>query len=219
VPPLSEAKATPTTHVAVARVRYAGNWDPEPGAWARFVNLLAYRTGIAADVREVKWSELSATETPFAHLTGTARYVPTEAEIVALRRYVESGGVLLIDDCGGSGTFTGGLAEALRQAFPASVRQPVLPSHPLLRTGPPGMADLSSQPPLLRRYAQDVLKSDIPPIDVIYSGNGAILISRLDLTSGLLGTGTWGILGYAPKWSEQFLQNAILWTMDGRATE
>ena len=54
------------------------------------------------------------------------------------------------------------------------------------------MADVSQ--PLLRRYASEVLKDKVPQIEAVYAGKGTVLISRLDITSGLLGTGTWGIL-------------------------
>ena len=77
----------------------------------------------------------------------------------------------------------------------------------------------SLNPPVIRKYAQDLIKQNIPPIQAIYAGKGTLLVSRLDIVSGLLGTQTWGIMGYVPVWSESFMQNAILWTMDGQATE
>ena len=43
--------------------------------------------------------------------------------------------------------------------------------------------------------------------------------SKLDIVSGLLGTQTWGIMGYVPAWSESFMRNAIFWTMDGQPTQ
>jgi hypothetical protein len=64
----------------------------------------------------------------------------------------------------------------------------------------------------------DMLKDRIPPMEVIYAGKGTVLISRLDVASGLLGSGTWGVMGYATKWSEAFMQNALFWTMDGQPT-
>jgi hypothetical protein len=41
---------------------------------------------------------------------------------------------------------------------------------------------------------------------------GYIVFSPLDLTTGLLATNTWGILGYAPPSCETFLRNLFLWT-------
>ena len=67
------------------------------------------------------------TDTPLAHVTGTARHVPTEDEVKAMKAYVESGGVLLIDNCGGGSAFTSGLRETLEQAFPGAVPVPLDP--------------------------------------------------------------------------------------------
>jgi hypothetical protein len=43
--------------------------------------------------------------------------------------------------------------------------------------------------------------------------------TKATTASGLLGSGTWGIAGYASKWAEPFVQNLILWTLDGQPTE
>jgi hypothetical protein len=213
--PLPGGKARPNPSLNVARVQYAGGWDPEPSAWTRFSRLMGYRTGTVVGVKNVALAELSAADTPFAHMTGIARHVPTEAEVAAMRKYVEEGGVLLIDNCGPGSEFTRGLDGALRQAFDYAP-EPIPPTHPLLNASQVGMESLS--PPAIRKYALDLIKSDVPPIRAIYFGKGTVLVSQMDVVSGLLGTATWGIMGYAPKWCEHFMQNAILWTMDGQPT-
>ena len=43
-------------------------------------------------------------------------------------------------------------------------------------------------------------------------GNGRVIFTPLDYTSGLLGTNTWGILGYLPEYSESLATNVILTT-------
>ncbi len=45
---------------------------------------------------------------------------------------------------------------------------------------------------------------------------GAIIVTSLDLTSGLLGTNVWGVLGFQNSYSQSFVKNAIFWTIDGR---
>ena len=51
---------------------------------------------------------------------------------------------------------------------------------------------------------------------MIESGNGAVIVSDLDITSGLLGTSTYGIAGYEPKYASSFVTNLILWTINER---
>ena len=48
------------------------------------------------------------------------------------------------------------------------------------------------------------------------AGKGAAIVSDLDLTSGLLGTQTLGIVGYDPAYAHAFVRNVILWTLNGR---
>ena len=85
-------RTAPAATVAVARVKYAGNWDPEPGAWPRFARLLP--AGDRASAAVPSTSPGSRTTNPaaspaIAHLTGTAAYAPTPDELAALRAYVD----------------------------------------------------------------------------------------------------------------------------------
>ncbi len=199
--------------VRVARLEYAGNWDPEPWAWTRFVRLMRYRTGTAVDVLRTKWSDLRPETAPFAHLTGTAGHDPTDAEVAATRAYVEAGGVLLIDDCGGSRVHRR-RPRRPRPRASAARRAAAAGYPPAVRAGPPGMT--APPEPVLRPFASGRVKPANAVIEAIPYGKGTVLISRLDVVSGLLGTGTWGITGYSPKWSDAFVQNAIFWTLDGQ---
>ena len=204
----------PLGRVAVARVRYAGNWDPEPAAWERYARLFRFRTGTGADVADVAWKDLKPDVAPLAHLTGTARYDPTDAEVRALRGYVEGGGVLLVDDCGGSGAFSVSVADALRKAFPAGPLKPLDPTHPLLRKGAEGTGMAGLADPRVRPFASEQGFRNVLP-QILRAGDGAVVVSRLDVTSGLLGTNTWGINGYTSKYAEDLVQNVILWALDG----
>ena len=212
--PAFKNRRPPLATVKVARLRYAGNWDPEPGAWERYARLFEFRTGTRLQVTEVKWKDLDPAAAPFAHLTGSARHDPTDAEVVALRAYVEGGGVLLIDDCGGSGAFTGGLADAIAQAFPGRPPSPVATTHPLLRLGGAGTGMLDLTGPQVRTYAAERGFKNVLP-QIVRAGDGAVVLSRLDVVSGLLGTNTWGITGYTSKYAENLVQNLVLWTLDG----
>nr|ASV46798.1 hypothetical protein [uncultured bacterium] len=205
----------PLGTVAVARLEYAGNWDPEPAAWGRFARVFQRRTGTGLEVRTVRWRDLRPGLAPFAHVTGTARYAPTAEEAAALKGYLESGGVLLVDPCGGAPAFTEGVEAALAPLFPDAAPRPVRSAHPLINAGPPGMADLTRprmRPYVLEKYAGSVSGT----FDAVKAGRGHVILSRLDLTSGLLGTNTWGVAGYEPAYAQAFIQNAIFWTMDGQ---
>lgn len=210
--------APPLGTVRVARLKYAGNWDPEPGAWRRFGNWFARQTGTGLQVLEVELKSLQPGQARVAHLTGTGTLRPSNAEVTALKRFVEAGGVVLIDASGASAAFTKSVKEALlARAFPDGSPQTPSTRHPLLRTGPPGMDDLRR--PRMRPYAQEKLTGrPSGGLQVMQVGNGHVVITPIDVTSGLLGTQTWGIYGYHPSFAQSVVKNVIFWTLDGQPT-
>jgi hypothetical protein len=202
--------------VRIARVYYGGNWDPEPYAWQRFARWFGYQTGYGLDIARIAPADLRAELYPLAHLTGTAAWTPTAAEGAALRRYVQEGGVLLIDACGGAVEFRNSIEnELLAGAFDAPRLVVVSADHPLLAGSADGMDRLTQA--LLRPYARQQLGRDAGQIRMCTLGRGAIIYSPLDLTSGLLGTNTWGILGLRPDYAQSLAKNAVLWSLDREA--
>lgn len=215
IPPV---KAAPIATIKVARLNYPGNWDPEPAAWTRFSRWFQLDTGYGVNVVQCPLRELTPQTAPIAHLTGTAAYSPTALEVAAVKRYVESGGVLLVDLCGGTGAFDQQLqGDLFRKAFPDAHSDVISALHPLLNGGRDGMEDLSR--PHLRQFAIDALGTRGGFPEEIAAGKGHLIFSSLDITTGLLGTNTWGILGYDPNYAQSLLKNIILWTWDGQHDE
>lgn len=204
--------------VPIARLQYGGAWDPEPSAWERFSKVFKWQTSVRLTPRPIKWAELSAKGPALAYLTGTVQYLPTESELAATRAYVEGGGVLLVDDCGGNGRFIPDIRSALAKAFPGAKVARMDWTHPLFLAGSPGMSDLAK--PRLRLFAQDTLgETSLARLEILEAGKGCVIFSKLDVTSGLLGTQTWGITGFAPDYAQALLKNAVFWTLDGHPAQ
>jgi hypothetical protein len=188
--------------VRLARLSYAGNWNPEPYAWTRFSRVLQTSTGQALDIQRIGISEIAPNTAPLAHLTGTASQRFTDAEISSIKAYVESGGVLLIDSTGGQAPFADSVRkDLLPRAFPGAKLAGLPHDHPLL-------TNLTLK---LRPYAIDQLGRNPPPTQFAQVGRGYVLFTPLDLNTGLLNTQTWGILGYSPPACEQFARNLVVW--------
>jgi hypothetical protein len=80
------------------------------------------------------------------------------------------------------------------------------------------MQDLSAVK--LRPYALERLgKEPDARVWLLRHGKGHVIFTPLDVTSGLLGTRTWGILGYEPDYAEALLRNVVLWTVNGQPAE
>jgi len=154
-----------------------------------------------------------------AHLTGTAHYDFTQDEIMAVKAYVEAGGVLLVDQCGGTGNFDQGVTDGLlARAFPDVSPAPLDPAHhPLFRGSDPavGMDDLTKLK--LRPFGTQRRVDEAKPVLGFAAGKGHVIFTPLDVTSGLLATRTWGIAGIHPDYAGPFVQNLLLWTLDGQA--
>jgi hypothetical protein len=200
----------PKATLRVAVLQYNGNWNPEPAAWFRMSRCLQWEGGPALDVRPLAITDLGPGVCPVAALTGTDAHKFSPAEVQALRAYVVSGGTLLIDATGGENAFARSVRDALLPAaFSDGVDEPLRPDHPLVKGMKPGLANAS--PVRLRQFAIDRLGKLAPQIRVLDVGKGHVVFSALDLTSGLLGTRTWGVLGYEPVSAQAFVRNVLLW--------
>ena len=206
-------KATNT--IPIARLKYDGDWDPEPWSWVRTSRWFRRKTSIGLVPTPVKIEKLSVDIAPFAHLTGTAPFSLSETQTAALQKYVQDGGVLLIDACGGFLPVAQSIrANILARAFPGIEPAELKTDHPLIAGRGEGMEQLARaqvRPFALMKMGQKFTR----PL-LLESGKGAVLISDLDITSGLLGTNTFGILGYDPDYAQLLVKNAILWTVNGR---
>lgn len=196
----------------VARLKYEGNWDPEPGAWGRFARAFQWQTNFGVAVQPVELRALkdvgADAATQVAHLTGNAAHTFTDEDVAAVKAFVEGGGTLLVDACGGSQPFYESVRDdLLARAFPGAKGEKVAQDHPLL--WPAG--ETESLSPKVRAYATEVFMGDVPEISVIQAGKGRVVVSPIDLTSGLLGTNTWGIAGYEPGSAQAIVRNVLLW--------
>ncbi len=212
---IPEPVGTPFMSLDVARMQYSGNWDPEPGAWPRYGRLLEKRTGIALNIKPIAVKDLSFDKMHFAHLTGTAAIELDPQDKQAIRKFVEDGGVLLIDAAGGSKEFASSMQRMMTSAFPSAQLQPITHAPVLLSDQFDGMYDLNK--PRLRSYAVEKgFSGDAATMQILSSGKGHVIFSPLDVSSGLLGTDTYGILGYSHDYSEKFVQNLLLWMLNGQ---
>ena len=122
--------------------------------------------------------------------------------------------MLLVDVTGGTGQFEQTASEFIRVTFPGAGPQRVQPDHPLLRAGNPGMEDLPKR--RLRQNALIKYGANGGPLTILSAGKGHIIYSPLDITSGLLGTDTGGILGYEAGYAQSLVKNILFWTLDGQ---
>ncbi len=186
-------KATPPA-IRVARLKYAGNWDPEPGGWRRLSNVL-HNDGSAELTTEPVAGPIAKSFAVASLTICAADAKLTDAERSAIRDYVNGGGTLLVDVAGGRGLYRTAAEAEIARIFPDAPRDlPVIPADSPVYTGgkaPVGPVDFrrfqrpgNGHVPLVRGYT--------------LNGRVAVLYSPEDLSTGLVGEPVDGVDGYVP---------------------
>ena len=179
--------------VTVARLKYAGNWDPEPGGWRRFNNVMRQSQATAVSIRTVELGKGDLAGIKIAHLTGTDDMKLAEQQREALRKFVEQGGTLVIDAAGGSSRFAASAEQELAQLFPADKPVVIADDHAICDA-------LAYGTPMFRAFARKVVGRNNKPLlqGITIKGRLAVIYSREDLSAGLVGQAVDGIVGYEP---------------------
>jgi len=179
----------------VARLKYQGNWDPEPLAWERFGLLMGQHWQTKLLVQAIPITQLNAATWRLAHLTGTTALHLNPAEKAALKAYVACGGTLVIDAAGGSRAFGESAKQLLEELFGTGSLRRLPTFSPVYR-----LKGMEIKKVGYRRAAREKFgRFSQPRLMGIKAGSRvAVFLSREDLTSGLAGYPCFGCVGYAP---------------------
>ncbi len=203
----SDPKMIADKSAAVARIQYDGNWDPEPGGWQRLAAVMHNEAHVDLQVQAVtlgknqlaqpmtKRPPPGAPPYKIAHLTGTGKFQLSLAESAELKRFVDGGGILLVDSAGGSSEFADSAEALLNTMFPGGLKSPLPADAPVFTAGVPKV------PVRYRSFAKQVVGDlSTPRLKAIDSnGRNAVFYSREDLSGGLVGEPVDGIIGYSPE--------------------
>lgn len=195
-------------NITIGRLEYAGNFDPEPGAWPRFSRVLRSE-GIGLTVENVKLEALDVKKTPIVHMTGTTAFTLSDEAQAALKKFIADGGTLVADNAGGNNAFDEAFKKMLGTLLPDTPLMPLAAEHPLFGDGFAGGQKMG--PPQYRR--EFILRNGRQNMPVILAatvnGRAAVLYSPADIASGLLGTQTLGVLGFTPAGSHEMARQLL----------
>jgi hypothetical protein len=210
--------AKPVRTIALARVDHVANADPEPGAWKRMAKLAQAEFKTELKLSTVKWGQLDPKANKIAHMTGSTRFTLNDADAGALKGYLDNGGLLLADAAGGSADFTESFLALMQGLYPGNALAPLAGDHPIFKGA---MADGEPIGEVeFRKYGNLKLGHRVtaPRLDALtINGRIAVIFSPYDMTSGFLGTSTWGIIGYAPETAQALARNILLFSEDQKA--
>lgn len=195
--------------VKIARLEYGGNWDPEPGGWTRLAAVMHNTRGIDLQVQTLTPGEGKLNNTfKLAHLTGTANFHLGDSARAEIKRFVDRGGVLVIDAAGGSPAFDAAAQAEIKAIFPEGALELLSPDHPIYKAG------MTLTRPSFRRYQRSRLPSTSQfRVEGFDTGTArrktAVIYSAEDITEGLVGQPVDGVYGYQPQTATNLMANLI----------
>jgi len=207
----AKAGFTPKRTVKIARVKYKGNYDPEPLAYGRFAIVMGRETRTRVDVTApMPAAQVPASGAHLAVLTGTSALTLSETERDALKKFVASGGTLFLDAFGGDppGTKSTGFyksaAGMLRAMYPGQDLRRISITSPLYSVDGLKIARVAWRRSTKMRMG-GVSSPDLRAIMV--NGRAAVILSRHDITAGLLGCPAASVYGYSVRTAFKLMRN------------
>jgi hypothetical protein len=199
-PAVPSPATPPQNSLVMGRLQYNGNWDPEPGAWPRMAALAAADFSTNLQLQTLTAGQADPAAVPLIHLTGTGSFSFTPDQVAHLRDYLDHGGMLFADAVGGNPNFSQSFLDLAQELIPG-VALDSLPDDCPIYTGalPGGVNNGPQKTPQLS--------------GIQIKGRWVVIFSPYDITSGLLGTRTWGISGYGSQSAQNLARNVILYAL------
>src|SRR5262249_54294866 len=120
----------------IAQLRPHGDWNPDANSTPQWLRHLASESSLAVnfDVKAVDAVETMLAAQPFVYLTGFRDPRLSEEEVGALRRHLQAGGFLFINNCSGYNAFDRHVRATVARLFPDQKLTEVPANHPLFRS-------------------------------------------------------------------------------------
>jgi hypothetical protein len=212
-----DPRISPSQQLVVARIKYGGIWDPEPGGWRRMTAILNNRDRVGLKLLTVEPAKDSFGAARVAYLTGIGKFKLSDEARAAIKKFVQGGGLLAVEAAGGNSEFAQ-VAEAELSAIfgadaAAQLKNPLPPDAPIYRVGGRKLEDVG-----YRDFARQNIVGELkgPRLrGITVDGRTAVIYSPEDLSVGLVGEPVDGIIGYDPKTATAIVRNILLSVTSG----
>lgn len=126
----------PRQSFTLAQLRHQGDWNPDPNSVYQWLRQVAGDSSLAVgfDLKAVDATEAQLAPYPFLYLTGHRDPKLSDDEVAALRRHLQSGGFLFVNNCCGRSAFDQHVRALAGRIFPDQPLAAIAPEHPLLRS-------------------------------------------------------------------------------------
>jgi hypothetical protein len=190
-----------TTSIKVARLKYDGAWDPEPGGWRRQAAIFQTQNKIKLETTPVTLGDGNLAGTyRIAHLTGVDEVKFSESQRKDISEFVSKGGTLIVDAAGGRGAFATSIEAELVTIFGGETARKLAdnlpPDHAIYKAGS-GVSHFEYRPYVRLKLGSSPRTPQLRGLEV--NGRLAVLYTPMDLSVGMVGQHVDGIYGYDSK--------------------
>lgn len=126
----------PRQQFTLAQLRHHGDWNPDPNSTYQWLRHVAVESSLAVgfDLKPIDPVDAQIAPHPFLYMTGFRKPRLNADEITALRRHLQAGGFLFINNCSGFNAFDQHVRELVGKMFPDQPLARLEPDHPLLKS-------------------------------------------------------------------------------------
>lgn len=133
---VSNADGRKRQQFVLAQLRHQGDWNPDPNSSYQMLRHLAGESSLAVsfDLRHVDPSESKVAPYPFLYMTGFRNPKLSDDQAGALRRHLQAGGFLFVNNCSGYNAFDRAIRDVVKQMFPGTKLEPLAADHPFFKS-------------------------------------------------------------------------------------
>lgn len=126
----------PREQLPFAQIRHQGDWNPDPNSVYQWLRHVAVDSSLSVgfDLKYVTATESQIAPYPFLYLTGHRDPKCTDKEIDALRKHLQAGGFLFVNNCCGRSAFDQHARATIGRIFPDQKLTKISAEHPLYKS-------------------------------------------------------------------------------------
>ncbi|MCP4613389.1 MAG: DUF4159 domain-containing protein [Planctomycetes bacterium] len=202
----------PTDEFVFAQLKHEGAWNVHPGGATALLMKLRQYTAIRVNLKRVvvDAAEDDLSGYPFLYLTGLDEFSFSTEAVGALKRYLNFGGVLLINNGMGLGTFDKAVRRELSKILPEASLEPVSTNHHLYNSLLP-IEKVRYSPVVAKNKPE--LKNQPYILGATIDGDLRVLYSPYDIEAGWLDAYYPLIRGYESIHAQKLGLNIITYVM------
>ncbi len=167
--------------VVVGHLFHNGDWNPNPYAVSKLLHEFVAQFGadIQIQAQPVRAAEDKLVNFPFLYMTGHEGFVFSDSERTAIKKYLEGGGFLLINNCCGKDRFDHAVRREMSKILPETSLSRISVGSPLFQAPFPVESVA---------YVLDQVDSSRPEVEeVSIEGRQAIFYYRYGMENGWAG--------------------------------